>query len=227
MPIVVQLEHTEKSYVVLREETVVKKPSNELNSGEVRATISASDLRLLSRGKLTISVMSKEDPEALKLIGSVGSRVSCDMYQALLTSDSGNTNDAGLGWAFLDRLGALRYGIELLGMGGEVPVALSLMDEGGKKKIEVEDLTPSLFGEVANGTLERPGPRLLEPLLNGELAVVATSLQEAGTTLRGRLVQRPVADARDTSGPILLRRVDYELGQVKVFKIVYHLKRLS
>lgn len=216
VPIVVQLEHTEKNYVVLREETIVQKPSNEINAGEVRGTISAADLRLLSRGKLTISVMSRKDPEALRLTGYVGPRLSCDMYQALLTSDAGSSTASGLGWAFLDRFGTMRYGIELLGMEDEVPVALSLMDEGGNKRIEVEDLTPSLVGGLANGTLERPGPRLLEPLLNGELAVVASSLQEIGTTLRGRLVQRPVADARDTAGPVLLKRGDHDIGQVRM-----------
>lgn len=216
VPIVVQLEHAEKNHVVLREETIVKKPSNEINSGEVRGTISVTDLRLLSRGKLTISVMSKKDPEALKLFGAVAPRVSCDMYQALLTSETGSGSASGLGWAFLDRYGALRYGFEVLGMDNELPVALTLIDESGKKKLEVEDLTPSLIGGIANGTLERPGPRLLEPLLNGDLAVVASSLQESGTSLKGRLIARPVADAKDTAGPVLLRRVDHDASQLKV-----------
>ncbi|XP_043484580.1 dorsal-ventral patterning protein Sog isoform X2 [Leptopilina heterotoma] len=215
VPIVVQLEHAEKNHVVLREETIVKKPSNELNTGEVRGTISVTDLRLLSRGKLTISIMSKRDPEALKLSGSVSPRVSCDMYQALLTTEVGSRSASGLGWAFLDRYGALRYGFEVLGMENDLPVTLTLVDESGKKRQEVEDLTPSLIGGLANGTLERPGPRLLEPLLNGDLAVVAASLQKSGANLKGRLVARPVADARDTAGPVLLRRVDHDMSHSK------------
>nr|XP_050868652.1 dorsal-ventral patterning protein Sog isoform X3 [Vespula vulgaris] len=203
VPIIVQLEHVEKDYVVLREEIVVKKPSNELNFGEVRSALSGADLRLLTRGKLSISIMSRRDPQALRLSGMVGPRVSCDMYQTLLISES-PSRASGLAWAFLDRSGALRYGVRLIGLEEESPL-VTLVDEGGKRRTELEDLTPSLRDGFANGTLDRPGPRFLEPLFNGELSVVAAS--HLGSLLRGRLLQRPVADARDTAAPVLLRRL--------------------
>ncbi|XP_024942281.1 dorsal-ventral patterning protein Sog isoform X2 [Cephus cinctus] len=206
VPIVVQLDHLDKDYVVLREEIFVKKPSNELNVGEVRSALSGADLRLLTRGKLVISIMSKKDPQALRLSGVVGPRVTCDMYQTLLSSENPSTA-AGLAWAFLDRTGALRYGVNLMGLEEESPL-VTLVDEGGKRRLELEDLTPTLFGNFANGSLERPGPRLLEPLFKGELSVVAAS--HLGSLLRGRLVQRPVADARDTVAPVLLRRFEQE-----------------
>lgn len=206
VPLIVQLEHMEKDYVVLREEIIVKKPSNELNFGEVRSALSGTDLRLLTRGKLSISIMSKRDPQALRLAGIVGPRTNCEMYQTLLLSETPSAA-SGLAWAFLDHAGSLRYGVQLIGLEEESPL-VTLVDEGGKRRTELEDLTPSLVDGLANGSLERPGPRFLEPLFNGELAVVAAS--HVGSMLRGRLLQRPVADARDTAAPFLLRRLFQE-----------------
>ncbi|XP_032668082.1 dorsal-ventral patterning protein Sog [Odontomachus brunneus] len=206
VPLIVQLEHQEKDYVVLREEMVVKKPSNELNFGEVRSALSGADLRLLTRGKLSISIMSRKDPQALRLVGTVGPRATCDMYQTLLLSETPSVA-SGLAWAYLDRIGALRYGVQLIGLEEESPL-VTLVDEGGKRRMELEDLTPSLVGGFANGSLDRPGPRLLEPLFKGELSVVAAS--HLGSMLRGRLLERPVADARDTAAPVLLRRLNRE-----------------
>ncbi|XP_054013502.1 dorsal-ventral patterning protein Sog [Hylaeus anthracinus] len=206
VPLIVQLEHMEKDYVVLREEIIVKKPSNELNFGEVRSALSGADLRLLTRGKLSISIMSRKDPQALRLAGVVGPRATCDIYQTLLLSETASAA-SGLAWAFLDRAGSLRYGVQLIGLEEENPL-VTLVDEGGKRRTELEDLTPSLVDGLANGSLDRPGPRLLEPLFNGELSVVAAS--HLGSVLRGRLLQRPVADARDTTAPVLLRRPSLE-----------------
>lgn len=206
VPLIVQLEHQEKDYVVLREEMIVRKPSNELNFGEVRSALSGADLRLLTRGKLSISITSRKDPQALRLAGTVGPRVTCDMYQTLLLSETPSVA-YGSAWAFLDRVGALRYGIQLIGLEEESPL-VTLVDEGGKRRMELEDLTPTLFDGVANGSLDRPGPRLLQPLFNEELSVVAAS--HLGSMLRGRLFQRPVADARDTAAPVLLRRLNQE-----------------
>ncbi|KAM0726218.1 Dorsal-ventral patterning protein Sog [Formica fusca] len=202
VPLIVQLEHQEKDYVVLSEEIVVKKPSNELNFGEIRSALSGTDLRLLTRGKLSISIMSRKDPQALRLAGTVGPRATCDIYQTLLLSETPSAA-SGLAWAFLDRIGALRYGVQLIGLEEESPL-VTLVDEGGKRRTELEDLTPSLVNGLANGSLDRPGPRLLQPLFNEELSVVAAS--HLGSMLRGRLLERPVADARDTAAPVLLRR---------------------
>ncbi|KAL0127431.1 hypothetical protein PUN28_005612 [Cardiocondyla obscurior] len=204
--LIVQLEHHEKDYVVLREEITVRKPSNELNYGEVRSAISGTDLRLLARGKLSISIMSRKDPQALRLMGTVGPRATCDMYQTLLLSETPSMA-SGIAWAFLDRIGALRYGVQLIGLEEESPL-VTLVDEGGKRRMELEDLTPSLIGGFANGSLDRPGPRLLQPLFNEELSVVAAS--HLGSLLRGRLLERPVADARDTNAPVLLQRLTKE-----------------
>ncbi|XP_015519494.1 dorsal-ventral patterning protein Sog isoform X1 [Neodiprion pinetum] len=206
VPLTVQLEHLEKRYVIFREDIIVGKPSIERNIGEVRSALSGADLRLLARGKLGITVSSRSDPQALSLHGAVGPRATCDLYQTLLSSEA-PSSASGLAWAFLDRGGALRYGVQLVGLEDGNPI-LTLVDDGGKRRTEIEDLTPALLAGLANGSIERPGPRLLEPLFSGELGVVAAS--HLGSVLRGRLIQKPVADARDTSAPILLRRPDTE-----------------
>ncbi|XP_011307263.1 dorsal-ventral patterning protein Sog [Fopius arisanus] len=202
VPLIVIIEHVEKDYVLLTEEITIKKPSNDINFGEVRSALSGADLRLLSRGKLYITIASRKDSQALRLAGPIGPRTSCDVFQALLAPESG-TEGSGLAWAFLDRFGALRYGMKLAGIDDKNPM-VTLVDDGVKRKTELEDLTASLIaGTNGNGTLERPGPRLLEPLFKGELGVVVNS--PLGSTLRGRLMQRPVAEAKDTSTPFLLR----------------------
>lgn len=201
VPLIVVLEHHEKEYVVLREEINVRKPNQELNFGEVRSAISATDLRLLTRGKLSLSVLSKRDAQ-MRLIGVVGPKATCEMYQSLMISET-PTQASGIAWAFMDHVGALRYGVEVVGLEDDNPL-ITLVDDGGKRRVELEDLTPTFTRDSANGSLDRPGPRLLESLFEGQLAVVAAT--QLGATLHGRFVERPVADARDTTSPILLRR---------------------
>lgn len=180
VPLIIQLEHSDKNYVVFSEELTISKPSNEINFGEVRSAISGADLRLLTRGKLIISIISKKNPQMLKLTGLIRPRASCDMYQAVIS-----TSPAGFGWAFIDKFGGLRYGIQSFNQ------TTSLVDEaGGKRKIDLEDLSSP---NLTNGTFERPGPRLLEPLFNGDLSLVLAADSKA------RFVQRPVAEARDTA----------------------------
>lgn len=213
VPIVVQLEHLEKNYVILREEIIVKKPSN-LNFGEVRSAISSTDLRLLTRGKLSISMMSRKDPQALKLMGAVTPRVTCEMYQTMMFPDTSAPiapGATGVAWAFLDRHGALRYGFQFNDLDDENPL-VTFVDESGKRRMELEDLTSSLVKGAGNGTVERPGPKILEPLFNGDLALIAAS--HSGSILRGRLSQRSITDAKDTAAPVLLRNPDRDNSTV-------------
>lgn len=202
VPLTVLIEHQEKNYIILQDEIIIKKPSDDINFGEVRSAITANDLRLLSRGKLTITIASKKDPQALRLSGTIGNKVTCDIYQGLISSES-TSHASGIAWAFLDRYGALRYGVNLNGLEDENPI-VTIVDDGGKKKTELEDLTPTLIGgSNANGTLDRPSPRLLESLFKGELSIVAAS--PTGSLLRGRLIQKSIADAKDNLTPTLIK----------------------
>lgn len=76
-----------------------------------------------------------------------------------------------------------------------------------RRLVELEDLTPSFQNGWANGTIDQINARHLEQLYSGELAVnVATTATRS--LVRGRLVSRPVADARDAPSPSLLLRRD-------------------
>lgn len=83
------------------------------------------------------------------------------------------------------------------------------MSGRSRRRVELEDLTPSLTNGNATGTLDRLSPKELEQLYEGDLALnVAT--ESAPSLIRGRLAARPVADARDSAAPALLRRRDLD-----------------
>lgn len=76
-----------------------------------------------------------------------------------------------------------------------------------RRLVELEDLTPTFHNGWANGTIDQINTRHLEQLYAGELAInVATTT--ARSLVRGKLVSRPVADARDAASPSLLLRSD-------------------
>lgn len=99
--------------------------------------------------------------------------------------------------------GALVYSVRVDEL-KDIPT-ITLVDISGKRKTELEDLTPYYSGGWANGTLDRLGPRVLEPLYSGNLAV-NVGTQSNPTLVRGRLSPKPVAEARDSPAPILLKR---------------------
>lgn len=185
----------------------VKKPAHELNIIEVSSPVSASALRLLSRGRLVLSVSSVHRPEALRLSGAVITRATCELFQSSLTSNVDrdlSKTPAGLAWLFMNSEGALVYSVRVEEIDDSVPI-ITLVDVSGKKKTELEDLTPNYHNGWANGTLDRLGPRVLEPLYSGNLAV-NVGTQSNPILVKGRLTPKPVAEARDSPAPILLKR---------------------
>lgn len=180
-----------------------------------------SDLRLLTRGRLVLSVTSVSRPESLRLSGSVITKATCELFQTVLNSpntDRGvaTSTTAGLAWLFLNNAGALVYNVQIEDLHEEQkPVAITLVDITTKRKTELEDLTPYFQDGWANGTMEKLSPRVLEPLYSGNLAVnVAT--QSDGSLIRGRLTARLVADARDAPAPMLLKRVNTSVPSTAV-----------
>ncbi|XP_071446929.1 dorsal-ventral patterning protein Sog [Hetaerina americana] len=130
VPVVVRLQSDK---VLVFEEIVrIQKPDHEMNVIEVRSAVKAADLRLLARGRLHLSLLSKKHPE-YRLEGTVHTRVACDLFQATLSppttteaEESGGpptaTNTAtlpstsrasGLAWMFLAKDGALMYRVRL------------------------------------------------------------------------------------------------------------------
>lgn len=159
-----------------------------------------------------MSISSVHKPDTLKLSGAVITRATCELFQTTLTSsnaekDQNLTNPSGLAWLYMNSDGALVYNIQIDEVKDSVSL-ISLVDVTGKKRAELEDLTAYYHNGWANGTLDKLGPRVLEPLYSGNLAVsIALQHQNTPTFIRGRLTARAVAEARDTPAPILMKRV--------------------
>jgi hypothetical protein len=68
----------------------VEKPSYELNTVEVQSAVSSAELRLLTRGKLMVSIASKKKPTELILEGRVMTRATCEIFQVTSITKSKN-----------------------------------------------------------------------------------------------------------------------------------------
>ncbi|XP_053678885.1 dorsal-ventral patterning protein Sog [Anopheles nili] len=210
VPLSVRLESLDKRQLILEDVQRVRKPAHDINVLEVSSPVSVADLRLLTRGKLTLTVESRRQPDILRLHGPVRSRVACEVFQTLLTSHGvdARSDASGLAWMYQNKEGALVYHVRthhLVGLPGASSPILSLVDDSAKRKPELETLTRVFTGEHASGVIDRMGPRILEPLYAGELAIQVANDQNL-TMLHGKFVTRQVADARDSAAPVLLRR---------------------
>lgn len=205
VPLNITLMLAKKQQVIMQETKRITKPSSELNIVELSSMVSAADLRSLARGRLVIIIQNNLHPNDFKLIGTVTTRAACELFQTQLTSDEEDAT--GLAWVYLNREGSLVYHVQVDDMSLENNSLVTLVDVGGKRKTELEDLTPSFKKGWANGTLEKLAPRVLEPLYTGKIEVnVAAPGVES--VLHGRLQAKFVADARDSVAPLLMKRVD-------------------
>lgn len=193
---------------VLHEVVRVPKPASDYNVFEFSAPITQPNLKLLTRGKLALIVEARNQT-ALRIQGAISSRVACEHFQTLLGPPNGEskTKSSGLAWIYLNRDGALVYNIYTDALDANDNTMLTLVDDRVKRRTELEDLTPSLIGNTAVGAINAVGPRLLEALYLDNLAInFATA--DVDSVIRGRLVTRQVADSRDSTEPILLKRID-------------------
>ncbi|KAM8721053.1 hypothetical protein ACLKA7_006999 [Drosophila subpalustris] len=205
----VRIELPERKELIFDEVPRVRKPSAEINILELSSPISIQNLRLMSRGKLLITVESKKYPQ-LRIQGHIVTRASCEIFQTLLAPSHGSgessvTRSSGLAWVYLNTDGSLAYNIETDHVNTRDRPNISLIEEQGKRKAKLEDLTPNFNFNQAIGSVEKLGPKVLESLYAGELGVNVATEHEA-SLIRGRLVPRPVADARDSAEPILLKQ---------------------
>ncbi|KRT81479.1 hypothetical protein AMK59_5750, partial [Oryctes borbonicus] len=214
VPVNVTLAFEDKK-VILTEKVYVTKPARELNVVEISSPISQADLRLLTRGRLVLSASSMSKLYTLKLSGMVMTKATCELFQAPLSSsgdrETNKFGTSGLAWVFLNNEGSLVYNVQIEDLHAEQrPVFITLVDVSNKKKTELEDLTPSFIDNWANDTIDRLSPKVLEPLYSGNLLVNVASEKEI-SLIKGRLTPKLVADARDVSAPVLLKREDRNL----------------
>lgn len=195
VPLNIRLESVEKKQIIIEDVQRVKKPDHEINIIEVSSPVSVYDLRMLTRGKLQIIVESKKNPEALRIQGNVITRVSCELFQTLLSSHNAEskTKSNGMAWLYMNRDGSLVYNIQTHNLNlADNPLITLTNDNGGKKNTELEDLTSSLQMEHKwIGTVDRLGPRVLEPLYNGDLGLNVATKSET-SLIRGKFSVRPV-----------------------------------
>jgi hypothetical protein len=71
----------------LLQEVRVEKPAHELNIVEVQTAVSNAELRLLTRGKLALSIASKNKPMELRLEGKVITRATCEIFQVTCVTE--------------------------------------------------------------------------------------------------------------------------------------------
>jgi chordin len=207
VPLNIRLESVEKRQIIIDEMQRVKKPNHDVNVIEVSSPVSPYDLRMLTRGKLQIIVESRKRPEALRIQGNVITRVACELFQTPLSSHNpdAKTKASGMAWLYLNKDGALVYNIVTNNLNMADNPLITLTNDGGKKNTELEDLTSSLASDRATGVVDKLGPRVLEPLYNGDLGInVATKTETS--LIRGKFSVRQVTDARDSEEPTLLLR---------------------
>lgn len=214
VPLNIRVESLEKKQIILEEVQRVKRPHFEVNVMEISSPVSPYDLRMLMRGRLTITVESRNYPNALRIQGSLVTRVTCELFETLLTSHRQDNfvKGNGIAWMFLNTDGSLNYNIQTNNLNMNDRPILTIMDDKAKRKTE---LSVPLKQDYATGSLDRLGPRVLDPLYSDHLAININGwnndTDSEQTLVRGKLVSRFVADARDFSTPILLKRFDPRL----------------
>ncbi|XP_014241548.1 dorsal-ventral patterning protein Sog [Cimex lectularius] len=181
---------------VLNEVIRIDKASPELNTIEISSAVSSSELRLLSKNKLSLAIKSKDK----EIKGNVRVRAVCETFQCLMTNSEKNLKSSGLAWIYVDKNGRLNYHIKIDRV--TRPVVIGLVTE--RKLVELEDLSPELtLNGWTNGTLDPLSPKYLEMFYAGDLGVnVATQFSES--VIRGRLTGKYVASPVDSKAPLLL-----------------------
>ncbi|XP_054727208.1 dorsal-ventral patterning protein Sog [Anastrepha obliqua] len=207
-PINVRVESPDRKEIVLDEVQKVRKPSAEINILEISSPISIPMLRLMSRGKLLLTIESKKNPH-LRIQGHIVTRATCELFQTLLTPHNAEsrTKSSGLSWVFLNTDGSLSYNIETDHISIKDRPEINLMEDLGKRRTMLDNLTPTFNFNQAIGIIDKLSPKAIESLYAGDLGV-NIAIEKEPSLIRGHFVPRPVADARDSAEPILLKRVE-------------------
>lgn len=209
VPLGIRLESRENGRTILNDSVLVEKINYEYNVVDYQTPISMHDLGLLTHGQVNLIVESHSFANLLRIQGAVVTRATCDIYQTVLapTSATSQTRTSGMAWAYVDRNGSLIYNIRTDQLNLEERPLISLIDDSGKRKVEFQNLTPSLNVDRANGILTDLAPRALKMLYSNSMAInIATGNDD--NLVHGKLVGRPLGDSRDAIEPIMLNRTD-------------------
>lgn len=208
VPLNIRIVNEDKGITILEEIQKVRKPAHDVNVIELSSPVSTHDLRMLTRNKLELIVESRKNPE-LRIRGSIQTRVACQIFQTLLTPSTSEirTPSSAMAWMYLVKDGSMIYNIVSDDFSHLDSPNITLIDDNGKRRNELEDVSGNFKYNAAHGIIDRVGPRLLESLYSNELAV-NVAVPSNPSLLKGRLIERQVADSRDSVEPILLKRLD-------------------
>lgn len=203
----IRLECNDKRQKILEDTVVVKKTNFDYNIIEFSSPVSMHDLRQLTRGKLNLVVESRKRPAEIRIEGPILTRTTCEIYQSVLAPPSikeSTTKTSGMAWVYMNRGNELVYNIHTDDLNLQERPLINLVDD---KRKDLDDLTPTLNFDDANGVIGRMEPRVLDLLYDNMLAInIATENEQ--NLIRGRLIGRQLSDARDSNEPILLKRID-------------------
>lgn len=210
VPLNIRIDFLDKRPPIIEEIRRITKPSNEINIIEFSSAVSPNDLRFLTRGSLSITVESKKNPFGLRIQGNIVSRLSCELFQTVLTAHNPNTEipTTGLAWLYMNRQGSLVYNIQTDHATTPIGYSIALIDNGSKKKTEMERVDTIFENNLTTGIIDKLGPRIIEPLYSNSISIVLSNEIEPVSSIKGRLISRPVVDARDSDAPTLLHRTE-------------------
>lgn len=197
----VKLKYAGNDRTIIEETIRVDKLTNSTTVVELQSPVTFSDLNALSKRDVVVTLEAKQS--GFKLQGVVVPRVSCDLYQTSVTSnghqmDSKKDRTSGVAWAFINKDGALEYRVKF-----DNNAVTELAIVSSESRVSALDISETIVQNWSNGSVSTVGPVHLEQLYSEEL-----SLFSASSGFKNRFLWRPVADARDTSGAMLLSSPD-------------------
>ncbi|GAB6031851.1 hypothetical protein CHUAL_010251 [Chamberlinius hualienensis] len=197
--------------VVIEETFVMAEIVKDSVVAQLKMDFDAKVFRQMARGKLLLSVTSKQNVDSNKISGLISPKVSCTVYHSILSVAADEelglnpaTTGAGQVVMRLTSDGSIIYKIQTEGIHGAVTyVGLETLNK--KRFRPVHNLTLSYKDGWANGTLNRLSARDIELLTSAELHVVIGSDLHP-IHLTGQVKQRLFGEAQSGDFfPLLLR----------------------
>ncbi|CAG7721980.1 unnamed protein product, partial [Allacma fusca] len=172
----------------------IPKIQYDLNSLEVRTILELQQLQSLTRGTLFIVIYSPKNP-SFKLIGFVQARVTCDIFDTILTPEDVQAVSSGIAWVYPLPDGSWSYNVLL----PDEHKPTSIKMETGRKVLE--DLPLNFANNTTRDIVSGMSSRYYQLLYEGSLYLNVVTTK---SNLRGRLVYRGFGDAQLSDAPMLL-----------------------
>ncbi|XP_067139596.1 dorsal-ventral patterning protein Sog isoform X2 [Centruroides vittatus] len=185
---------------------IMPKVNPEYNRANMKMKMTDKVQKLLSEGKLEMTINSTDESKMLR--GRIIVKPTCNVFQAVLTSEKltnkafQTTKPSGFVLFSINPDGALNYKLHVVDSEHEPSSILFQTDaDEGVSLGEIDNLDFS--GEWANGTFAETNSQLIEMLMTDDL-YLSVSTSDDQNKLRGRIRQRLYTDAFVSEMPLLL-----------------------